>query len=110
MSKSTLFHFLVAAIVVATLCAIKCGTAVLATSSVPCIAMFAAVVNMAFVAYRARSDPIISTISDPPCLPVSSHCKTSALVYNQNDAGKRAVISAYCLRVNCFNLSNASNT
>ena len=41
---------------------------------------------------------------------VSSHCKTSILVYNHNDAGKRAVISAYSLRVNFFNLSNASNT
>ena len=82
-----------AAIVLATLCAIKCGTALLAASNVPRIAVFAAVVNTAFVAYRARSDPIMST-----------------LVYNHNDAAKRAVISEYSLRVNCFNLSNTSNT
>ena len=34
-----------AAIVLATLCAIKCGTALLAASSVPRIAVFAALVN-----------------------------------------------------------------
>ena len=43
-------------------------------------------------------------------IPVSPHCKTSTLVYNHNDAAKRAVILAYSLRVNCFNLSNATNT
>ena len=37
-----------------------------AASSVPRIAVFAAVVNMAFVVYRARSHPIMSTIPDPP--------------------------------------------
>ena len=41
---------------------------------------------------------------------VSSHCKTSTLVYKHIDAAKRAVISVYSIRVNCFNLSNASNT
>ena len=49
----------------ATLCAIKGGTALLAAPSVPRIAVFAAVANMAFVAYRARSDPIVLTIPDP---------------------------------------------
>ena len=56
------------AIVLATLCAIKCGAALLAASSVPRIAVFAAVANMAFVAYRVRSDPIVLTIPDPPYL------------------------------------------
>ena len=32
------------------------------------LAVFAAVVNTAFVVYRARSDPIMSTIPDPPYL------------------------------------------
>ena len=63
------FRFLAAAaIVLATLCAIRCETALLAASSVPRIAVFAAVVNMAFVAYRARGDPIVLTIPDPPYL------------------------------------------
>ena len=42
--------------------------AILAASSVPHIDVFATVVNTAFVAYRARSDPIMSTIPDPPYL------------------------------------------
>ena len=63
------FRFLAAAaIVLVTLCAIKCGTALLAASNVPRIAVFAAVVNMAFVAYRARSDPNVPKIPDPPYL------------------------------------------
>ena len=46
----------------------KGGTALLAASSIPPIAAFAAVVNMAFVAYRARSDAFVLTIPDPPYL------------------------------------------
>ena len=67
---TTLFRFsaAAAAIVLAILCAIKCETTLFAVSSVPRIAVFAAVVNTAFLAYRARSDPIMSTIPDPPYL------------------------------------------
>ena len=51
---SILFRFLAAsAIVLATLCAIKCGTALVAAFSDIFSAAFAAVVIMAFVAYRA---------------------------------------------------------
>ena len=42
--------------------------ALLAASSVCHIAVFAAVASMAFVAYQARSDPIVLTIPDPPYL------------------------------------------
>ena len=45
---------------------IKCGTAILAAFSEPLSAVYAAVANMAFVAYRARSDPIVLTIPYPP--------------------------------------------
>ena len=64
---STLFRFLAAsAIVLTTLCAIKCGTAPLVAFSEHLSAVFAAVASMAFVAYRARSDSIVLTIPDPP--------------------------------------------
>ena len=54
------------AIVQATLCAIECGTPFLGAFNVPCIAVFAAVANMTFVAYGGRSDPIMSIIPDTP--------------------------------------------
>ena len=70
---STIFRFLAAsAIVLTTLCAIKCGTALLAALSEPFSTAFADVASMAFVAYRARSDPIVLTIPDP-------HTDTSSL-------------------------------
>ena len=99
------FRFLAAAIVLA----IKCGTALLTASRVPRIAVFAAVVNMAFVAYLGRSDPIISRIPNPPYLYLLI-AKHLFFVYNHNGAAKRAVISVYCLRVNRFNLRNPSNS
>ena len=73
-------------------------TAFLAASSVPRIAVFAAVVSMDIVAYRASSAYNSRSLI------------TSTLVYNHNDAAKRAVIAVYSLRVNCLNLSNACNT
>ena len=60
------------------------------------------------VSSEKRSNRVYN--SSRSSIPVSSHYKTSTLVYNHNDAAKRAVISAYSLRVNCFNLRNASNT
>ena len=108
-SISTMFRFLLtAAIILATLCAIKCGTAFFAAFTVPSIAVFAAVSNMTFVAYRARNDPIMSTIPDPSYSYLLI-AKRLLSVYNHNDAVKRAVILAYSLHVNCFNLSNAYN-
>ena len=61
------FRFLATlAIVLTTLCAIMCGTAHLAAFSKPLSAVFAAVASMAIVAYRARGDPIVLIIPDPP--------------------------------------------
>ena len=93
-SITILFCFLAAtAIVLATLSTIKCGTPLLAASSVPRIAVFAAVVKMAFVVYQASSDPIMPISRS--YISVLSHCETSTLVYNHTDSAKRAVISAF---------------
>ena len=42
---------------------IKCGMDFLDASNIPRIPVYAAVVKMAFVAYRARSGPVMSTIN-----------------------------------------------
>ena len=81
-----------------TLCTFMCGTPFLAAFNVPRIAVFAAVVNMAFVAYLARRDPIMSTIPNPPVLCSGLKGRRPFWLLNPQARGGGGVLACCCLR------------